>query len=74
MKIKINDLAGKIKLELRDMIVERKREILNLNIQRVNGKLTNPARYKIIRREIAMIKTYANLNKHKWLNGDINAR
>ena len=72
--MRVDDFNTKSKSELNDMIIEKKREILNLNIQRVNGKLTNPARFKIIRREIAKIKTYANINKHKWSNGDINAR
>ena len=71
--MKMNDLIGKARLELKDMLVERKREILNLNIQRVNGKLSSSARLKIIRREIARIKTYINVNKHILLNGDVNA-
>ena len=71
--MKMNDLIGKARLELKDMLVERKREVLNLNIQRVNGKLSSSARLKIIRREIARIKTYINVNKHILLNGDVNA-
>ena len=70
--MKMTNLTGKNKLELKNMIVERKRELLNLEFQRVNGLLTNPARFKIIRREIAKIKTFSNLDKLTGGNNNAN--
>ncbi len=54
------DIQTKTESELRDAIIGFKRESLNLQIQRINGQLQSPARFKLIRREIARIKTMMN--------------
>ena len=43
--------------ELKTKIVELKKEQFNLRFQRASGELENTARMRIVRREIARIKT-----------------
>ena len=43
--------------ELKTKIVDLKKEQFNLRFQRASGELDNTARMRIIRREIARIKT-----------------
>lgn len=63
--MKIIDLLNKSQSELKDLIISLKKEKLNLKFQRVNGQLTNPARFKIARRDVARIKTILNNQKNK---------
>ncbi len=62
---KTSDFITKSEAELKDMIIQLKREVLNLSFQRVNGQLTNPARFRIVRRSIARMKTILNQNQVK---------
>jgi len=54
------ELRNKTGAELKDELVELRREQFNLRMQRAVGQLTNPSRFKEIRREIARINTVLN--------------
>ena len=55
--MKIAELRGKTAAELNKMLVELHREHLNLRVQRATGQLTQPARFRALRRDVARIKT-----------------
>ena len=67
-KYKSKDLLIKTKDELIDRIQFLRKEQFNLRFQSLNGQIENPLRFKLIRREIAAIKTIINNNlmKVKW--------
>ena len=46
--------------ELKNELVELRKEEFNLRMQRGTGQLSNTARFKQIRREVARIKTILN--------------
>ena len=46
--------------ELEAELLELRKEQFNLRMQRGTGQLTNPARFKIVRRQIARVKTRLN--------------
>ena len=46
--------------ELRTELIELRKEQFNLRMQNSTGQITNSARFKVIRREIARIKTQMN--------------
>ena len=50
--VKTLDIAG-----LKSELIELRREQFNLRMQRGTGQLANPARFKVVRRQIARIKT-----------------
>lgn len=54
---KATDLRAKTDDQLKDQIVELKKEQFNLRFQKASGQLENTARVTAIRREIAVIKT-----------------
>ncbi len=43
--------------DLNKELLELRREQFNLRMQRGTGQLSNPARFKVVRRQIARIKT-----------------
>jgi len=51
---KINELD---KRELQSELLGLRKEQFNLRMQNATGQMTNPARFKAVRREIARIKT-----------------
>ncbi len=51
------DLRAKTADELKDQLVDLKKEQFNLRFQVASGQNENPARARIVRREIARIKT-----------------
>ena len=55
--MKVAELRGKTAAELNTMLVELHREHLNLRVQRATGQLTQPARFRALRRDVARIKT-----------------
>ena len=55
--VKAADLRAKTADELKDQLVELKKEQYNLRFQVAGGRNENPARARIVRREIARIKT-----------------
>ena len=64
-KHKIKDLLTKTKDELIDRIEFLRKEQFNLRFQAANGNNENPVRFRLIRREIAAIKTILNNNMMK---------
>ena len=48
------------KAELRTELLELRKEQFNLRMQNSTGQMTNTSRFKVIRREIARIKTQMN--------------
>ena len=55
--VKAEALRAKTADELKNQLVDWKKEQFNLRFQAAGGQLENPARAKIVRREIARIKT-----------------
>jgi len=43
--------------ELKGVLLELRKEQFNLRMQRGTGQLANPSRFKVVRRQIARIKT-----------------
>ena len=64
-KYKSKDLLTKTKDELNDRMQFLRKEQFNLRFQMVNGQIENPIRFRLIRREIAAIKTIINNNLMK---------
>ena len=46
--------------QLQAELLELRKEQFNLRMQRGTGQLTNPARFKVVRRQIARVKTRLN--------------
>ena len=46
--------------ELRSELLELRKEQFNLRMQRGTGQLANPSRFKMVRRQIARVKTRIN--------------
>ena len=55
--VKAEELRAKTADELKDQLVDLKKEQFNLRFQTASGQNENPARVRIVRREIARIKT-----------------
>ena len=55
--VKAEALRAKTADELKNHLVDLKKEQFNLRFQAAGGQVENPARAKIVRREIARIKT-----------------
>ena len=54
---KAADLKTKTDDELGDQLMDLKKEALNLRFQTASGQLENTARVRVVRRDIARIKT-----------------
>lgn len=57
MATKGADFGTKTIDQLKDRLLELKKEQFNLRFQRASGQLENTARVRTVRREIAVIKT-----------------
>ena len=57
MAVKAAELRNKSEDQLKDRLLELKKEQFNLRFQRASGQLENTARVRAVRREIATIKT-----------------
>ena len=55
--IKAEALRAKTPDELKTQLIDLKKEHFNLRFQAAGGQVENPTRAKIVRREIARIKT-----------------
>lgn len=55
--LSIKDIRLKTKDELKQMLLDCKKEQFNLRFQKVSGQLKNTARPAAVRKEIARIKT-----------------
>ncbi len=55
--MKIADIRGKTVDQLKEELVNLRKEQFNLRFQRASGQLENVARIRIVRRDIAKIMT-----------------
>ena len=55
--VKAEELRAKTPDELKIQLVELKKEQFNLRFQVASGQVENPSRARVVRREIARIKT-----------------
>ncbi len=55
--MKADDLRSKTADELRDAIMDLRKEQFNLRFQKASGQLENTARAREVRRDIARVKT-----------------
>jgi len=55
--VKAQDLRAKTLDELKAQLTDLKKEAYNLRFQGATGQLENPARMRLVRREIARVKT-----------------
>ncbi len=58
--MKAAELRGRKPNELQELLLDMLREQFNLRMQKGSGQLGNPSRFKVVRREIARIKTVLN--------------
>ena len=58
--MKISELSTKTKDQLLELLVQLKKEALNLRFQKVTGELTNTSRVREVRRTVARIQTLLN--------------
>ena len=70
--MKLAELKVKNEKELNHLILQYKKEQMNLRFQKTYGTLANTSRIKIVRKTIAKIKTLIN-NSHLIKKGDSNA-
>jgi large subunit ribosomal protein L29 len=54
------ELRDKTPDQLREQLVTLKKEQFNLRFQAATGQLENPARMKLVRRDVARVKTVLN--------------
>ena len=55
--VRAEELRAKTPDELKTQLVELKKEQFNLRFQTASGQVENPSRARVVRREIARIKT-----------------
>ncbi len=60
---KIKDLRAKTDDELNEQIIALKKESMNLRFQQTSGQLTNTARMRQVKLEVAQIKTLLSERK-----------
>ena len=58
--MKANELNDKTPDQLRDELVNLKKEAFNLRFQQATGQLENPARLRTVKRDVARVKTVLN--------------
>jgi large subunit ribosomal protein L29 len=56
-KQRLSDLAAMSPDQLQDELLKLKKEQFNLRFQRATGQLENTSRVRVVRREIARVKT-----------------
>lgn len=55
--MKITDIRTKTPDQLKDLLLNLKKELFNLRFQKTTGELQNTSRFRLVRRDIARIKT-----------------
>jgi len=55
-----SELKGKSADELKGMLIDLKKEQFNLRFQKATAQLDNTARVRVVRRDIARIRTQIN--------------
>lgn len=66
--MKANTLRDLTTQELNNKLLESKTELFNLRFQLATGQLDNPMRIKVVRKDIARIKTIVREREIKELN------
>lgn len=61
--MKAADIRQKTDDELKEMLLDLRKEGFNLRFQQASGQLENTARVRAVRRDIARIKTTLNARK-----------
>ena len=56
-QVKAGDLRANTPDELKTRLADLKKEAFNLRFQGASGELENPARMRLVRREIARVRT-----------------
>jgi large subunit ribosomal protein L29 len=56
----ISEFQGKSSDELKTLSINLKKELFNLRFQVATGELTNTARFREVRRDVARVKTLLN--------------
>ena len=59
------ELKNKTKDELETMLEKFSKERMNLRFQKSMGQLEKPSRVKVVRKDIARVKTLLNIMKDK---------
>ena len=62
--MKMSDVKGLSKDQLKDEILKLKKEQLNLRFQRASGQLEKPSRIRELRRDVARLKTVQSAQKN----------
>ncbi|QFU07643.1 50S ribosomal protein L29 [Rhodobacteraceae bacterium THAF1] len=60
MALEATDLRGKTPDELRDQLAQLKKEQFNLRFQAATNQMENTSRMRIVRRDVARVKTILN--------------
>ena len=55
-----NELKAKSPAELREQLLALKKEAFNLRFQQATGQLESTARMRVVRRDVARVKTILN--------------
>ncbi len=63
--MKTKDLKVKTIDELKTMLLEFKKEQFNLRFQKATGQLESTARVRLVRRNIARVKTFLRINSEE---------
>lgn len=58
--MKISELRSKTVDQLKELLVNLKKEAFNLRFQRTTGELENTSRVRQVRRDVARVKTLLN--------------
>jgi large subunit ribosomal protein L29 len=61
--MKVADVRQKTDDELKEMLLDLRKEGFNLRFQQASGQLENTARVRVVRRDIARIKTTLHARK-----------
>ena len=62
--MKMSDVKGLSKDQLKEEILKLKKEQLNLRFQRASGQLEKPSRIRELRRDVARLKTVQSAQKN----------
>jgi large subunit ribosomal protein L29 len=68
-KARLSDLKVMTEDQLDDRVLELKKEQFNLRFQRASGQLQNTAHVRVVRRDIARVKTIAAAKRAAKLEG-----
>jgi large subunit ribosomal protein L29 len=61
--VEIKEIRLKKASELKDLIAEKQKELLNYRFQKAQGALKSPTMLKMVRRDIARLKTVLGQNQ-----------